>query len=428
MFPSHDRLKAKQTQYSGGSHSKSNLSITITTAIRSGASIREVHDIDPGYFLREKRKIQEYITWWLSQQVSTNLKTWKGVKYTGTDVNTLAIADWLNSNIKSTRSFKQKQLYVSGPPNSRKTTLLLKLLEYLRGYEIPTEVFYDLYLDPEPDLCWMDEYKGQKTIQWLNLFSQGAPMTLPVKGAQRLKVKNPPLIIMSNLTLEQVYHKTMEKNPELVRSLQARFLEIFLDSPLDLDNLEFIQEEIPPLEPAVSSTAVELTAQNTLRPVPVRTQSCQNLMLAALPSEEQQHQQVAPMELEKEETEGILLQSSNIQSEVLETHQLATRMGDVTNVSNAICSSVQSPPELIPSSATAQENGSEQCSTSTTEEDIDSHEYFARKMRERRRQKQAEDDDDDLIIENRKRKTTPTRSSSRLAALRKTNTTLTFIN
>ena len=105
----------------------------------------------------------------------------------------------------------------------------------------------------------MDEFKGAKTIQFINLLAQGAPMTLAIKGAQRLKVSNPPLIVLSNLTIEQVYHKTFEKNPELVRALQSRFLEIVLTEPLDLDNIAWPTDATSlPALPAEMESNVEI--------------------------------------------------------------------------------------------------------------------------------------------------------------------------
>lgn len=344
--------KAMKSQ--SGSRSKSNLSITITTAIQSGCSEREVHDIDPGYFLREKRKIQEYITWWASQQANTKSLSWKELTYNGTDVNTRLIVDWLNLNIKKSRAFKQEQLYISGPMNSRKTSLLLKLSEYLRTYEIPMEDFYDLYPHPEPDLLWMDEYKGQKTIQFLNLIAQGAPMTLRIKGAQKMKLKNIPLIVLSNLTIAQCYHKAVEKTPHLVEALQTRFLEITLTEPLDLDQIVWPQDQI-----VTTSTTESTTTHPPISPVKT-----------TIPD--------PPSDLE-----------------------LATAVADQSQdpkdpiVGDADSNLIQ---PAVATSAIAEV-------ASTTNEDIDNMEYFSRKMRQRRREKMAEEEEELPKIRKSKRLT-----------------------
>lgn len=329
-----------------GPRSKSNLSITITTAIQSGCSEREVHDIDPGYFLREKRKIQEYITWWDSQQANTKSLSWKELTYNGEDINTRLIVDWLNLNIKKSRAFKQEQLYISGPMNSRKTSLLLKLSDYLRTYEIPVEDFYDLYPHPEPELLWMDEFKGQKTIQFLNLIAQGAPMTLRIKGAQKMKLKNIPLIVLSNLTIAQCYHKAVEKTPHLVEALQTRFLEVTLTEPLDLDNIVWPTQENTVVQPAMEQSAIP--QEKTTIPDPP------NVPEPNTPT-----------------TVG-----SADSMEALPT----------------------TPMPEVPTTVSAQVEPS-----ATSNEDIDNMEYFSRKMRERRREKMAEEEEELPKIRKSKR-------------------------
>ncbi|AUM61630.1 Rep [uncultured virus] len=309
----------------GGAHTKSSLSTTITQAIQSGSSLKQVHDLAPGYFLREKKKIEEYITWWQSLQVNMKFVPWKTLSYVGTDVNTSLIVDWLNSNIKKSRAFKQEQLYVSGPPNARKTSLLLKLLEYLKAYEIPSENFYDLYPNPEPELLWMDEYKGAKTIQFLNMIAQGGPMTLPIKGAQRLKVANPPMIILSNLSIEQVYHKTQEKNPQLIQALQSRFLEIFLTDPIDLDNIVWNREATSPPaliveeNPMPQSPEISVSASVTQMQSPTHP---------SMPPPQVQAQQVDL----RSASDQISLQSTNMMLEGPEDTIHATNVGVIQSL------------------------------------------------------------------------------------------------
>ena len=353
----------KATSATSGPLSKSNLSITITTAIQSGCSEREVHDIDPGYFLREKRKIQEYITWWDSQQANTKYLSWKELRYNGEDINTKLIVDWLNLNIKKSRAFKQEQLYISGPMNSLKTSLLLKLSEYLRTYEIPMEDFYDLYPHPEPELLWMDEYKGQKTIQFLNLIAQGAPMTLRIKGAQKMKLKNIPLIVLSNLTIAQCYHKAVEKTPHLVESLQTRFLEIVLTEPIDLANIVFpTQEEVPPVAP-VTMTVTDMDP-HILQDMTVIDTDPHTLQDKTTTPDPPKDLECAPP------------------TSVPSTDNILTTAGSVEQS------------EKMP--ITPMDTGASVQASSISSEEIDNMEYFSRKMRERRREKMAEEEEEDL--------------------------------
>jgi len=66
----------------------------------------------------------------------------------------------------------------------------------------------------------MDEFKGQKTLQWMNEFRQGSKMTLRKKGSQYLKSKNIPVIILSNYSLSECYPKAA--NDGRLSTLEAR--------------------------------------------------------------------------------------------------------------------------------------------------------------------------------------------------------------
>lgn len=86
---------------------------------------------------------------------------------------------------------------------------MIELLSaYLSIYYIPTdESFYDHWDDANYDLAVLDEFRGQKTVQWLNLWLQGGVMCLPKKGSQYIKKYNVPTIILSNYELADIYKK-----------------------------------------------------------------------------------------------------------------------------------------------------------------------------------------------------------------------------
>ena len=92
----------------------------------------------------------------------------------------------------------------------------------------------------------MDEFKGQKTIQFLNQFVEGVNMTLRVKGGQKMKRTNPPVIICSNASLDSIYHKKAESNSVYLAALRTRFLEVCLgteDIPIKLDVAALFAED-----------------------------------------------------------------------------------------------------------------------------------------------------------------------------------------
>lgn len=157
---------------------------------------------------------------------------------------TRQLVEWCSLNIQCKRPIKQKQLYLHGPPNTLKSSFLAILVSYCTTFEIPSqEDFLDLYPDPEPELCYFDEFKaGKLTIQWWNSFLQGStptqPLTLKQKGKQGVKTSNPPVIIVSNYTLEENWKNAITLNPKAVDPLHVRLLVIEALTPLDLEGFK----------------------------------------------------------------------------------------------------------------------------------------------------------------------------------------------
>ena len=203
----------------------------IAKMIMEGKTLEEINESEPGYFMLNKRKLEDYETWVHCQRNKKSKDAWVAPDFTKlTDANK-QIAEWLCSNIRQPRKFKDPQLFITGKRNLGKTSLIEWLERSLSVYHIPiTEDFYDLYSD-DYDLVVMDEFKGQKTIQWMNLFLQGSKMNIRKKGSQMLKQKNLPVIILSNYSLGDCYPKARDDGR--LETLQARVLEVEVDSFID---------------------------------------------------------------------------------------------------------------------------------------------------------------------------------------------------
>lgn len=133
------------------------------------------------------------------------------------------------------RVFKQKQLYVwSDGPDVGKTHMVEQLASYCSIFHLPKSAFVDGYSSGLYDLVVCDEFKAQFTIQFLNEFLQGSNMHLNQKGTGTLKTDNPPMIFLSNCSLEDCYHKSNHTGQ--FRALLARFtvVEVPIGSKIDL--------------------------------------------------------------------------------------------------------------------------------------------------------------------------------------------------
>ena len=129
-----------------------------------------------------------------------------------------------------------------------------------------SEDFYDFYDDNQWDIVLLEEFRGQKTIQFLNEFCQGSMMTLRQKGKQALKVKNLPMIVLSNYRLTEVYSKSLANDASRLDTLRTRFFELHFDTPIDtraigealgLSSSEIDAILLPPPDPLSSIIPVD---------------------------------------------------------------------------------------------------------------------------------------------------------------------------
>jgi len=213
---------------------------TVAQMVLSGSTMKEVMLSDPGFFLLHNQKIQQYAAFVTEMRHQESLRSLVlPLVYLGEDLTTAAIVDWLNGNLLQDRPFKSRQLYLSGPPNYLKTSMIRRLEEGLRVLWAPmAEDNFDSYTE-DADLIVFDEFKGQRTIEFFNTFLQGGTVILKARYRSLEKKKNMPVIILSNHTLEEAYHKVAAINPLKLDPLRARLLEIQLGAPIDLDNIKF---------------------------------------------------------------------------------------------------------------------------------------------------------------------------------------------
>ena len=224
--------------------SKKSKSDIAAEMIQSSSSLQPIIQAMPGFAMLNLTKMiafRSYVTNVCSTKSLRHLDL--PIKYDGDHASTLYIIEWLNGNLLTSRRFKQRQLWIYGPPNTLKTSLLIKLNEYLRVYPVPLgEDFYDTYDDDAYDLIIADEYKAQKTITFLNDFLQGGmAMNLRIKGGQIMKRKNLPAIFCSNHSISEAYHKA---NAISISALKERFSEVYVDTPLDLDAIQFEKPKV----------------------------------------------------------------------------------------------------------------------------------------------------------------------------------------
>lgn len=117
---------------------------------------------------------------------------------------------------------KKRHLWIYGPSNTGKTTLLRKQMKE-KGeenfFEMPTNNDWVGYIDQY--YLYMDEFKGQLTVQQLNRICDGGAK-MNVKGATVQLRYDLQVIILSNYSIAECYSKV---EPHVLDSLYNRFFE-----------------------------------------------------------------------------------------------------------------------------------------------------------------------------------------------------------
>lgn len=149
-----------------------------------------------------------------------------------TNASTQRITQWLNENLMVVRPFATCQLYIYGPSQIGKTSLVQKLAECLRIFYVPDEDFYDDFSDEMYDLIVYDEFRSQKTIQFLNKFLDGSVCPLRQKGRQTVKKRNIPAIFLSNFSLNECYTKV---DADRLYTLQRRLVTVYCNEPINIE-------------------------------------------------------------------------------------------------------------------------------------------------------------------------------------------------
>jgi len=212
----------------------------IAKSVKLGCTLSDVDELHPGFMLNNLKKLREYMAYQALGKTRDDLKELHGITYHGDHAQTKEIVDWFNANLFEKRVHKQPQLYIWGPPNSGKTSVVRMLTEYLSVYWMPFDNQYcSGYSDEAYDLVCFDEFIGPnkfKAQSFINQFLEGTPnVQLPNRYEGLWKKKNIPVVICSNFSLGGLYY-----DKTILAQMNARVKEVTLTegSPIDYKNIK----------------------------------------------------------------------------------------------------------------------------------------------------------------------------------------------
>jgi len=113
-----------------------------------------------------------------------------------------------------------------------KSLLISKLRNYLNVYRVPAQgPYFPPWEDGKYGLIAMEELRAGWTVSDLLLFLDGSPTVLKIHGGLNHKNDNVPVIITSNQTFEQSYHRVDQAS---MRALLARVQVIEISEMIDV--------------------------------------------------------------------------------------------------------------------------------------------------------------------------------------------------
>ena len=190
---------------------------------------------EPGYFMERSKQVQDFMEYVHEAREADKKKNTKWTVLQETKEwgpSWLKVIRWLNFMIRqpSHHIGRPRHLFVHGNTRLGKTTRLINpLKERLHCYMLTKDELQNMPWRDDYDLCIMDDFKGQKSIIWMNEFLGSKNMLMRVPGGTHMrKTRIVPTIVISNFPLARCYPLMANSDDESFNALKDRFIEVEL--------------------------------------------------------------------------------------------------------------------------------------------------------------------------------------------------------
>jgi len=213
--------------------------LRVVQLIENGTSLDDLAKIEDykAFVANNLRKLKEYFSYldcrpkeilpenqfmWMNSSIPLNERSWD-LQY---------LLHWFNSGQhvhNRERPIRAKTLYLISPIGAGKTTLLTLLASMLRIYSMPDEDFYCTWDDKGYDLAVLDEFRGNKSLCFLNKWLDGQHLPLRRKGdTVYVKKHNVPTLVISNFGLRTLYSEAEAKMKGAIEPTLDRCQQVIL--------------------------------------------------------------------------------------------------------------------------------------------------------------------------------------------------------
>jgi len=211
---------------------KVSVSSKIVEAVRNGATLRDVRNNFGSFMLLHQKQVAEFITKTRDdvRLHEATLKWKKVLRFDGVmnhSFTNAQIAGWLNDHLLQQHKFRGMNLWVKGPTKCGKTSLVQRLIELgCQVFTVNNETEFFDGINDDTQLIVFDEFKAQKKITTMNGLCDGHNCRLNIKGGTYEITRPIPVLILSNFTCQEAYHKS---DQEHLKTLLGRFIHLVIN-------------------------------------------------------------------------------------------------------------------------------------------------------------------------------------------------------
>lgn len=198
-----------------------------TDMIKAGATVGELMEHNSGFYAQNSTRLRSFMREW-----KTHHRTLVPYEPAAPIAKIMRIRTWMESAMCQDRPPRSPQLYLSGAPGCGKSWFLSEIRASYRCFEkADDEDWWDEYDDDQFDCIIFDEFTGgDLKLKTLLRILDGHYIKLKQKGQYGgvEKRRNLPVILVSNLTPDEVYTKVA---PIRHKAFTSRLLKIAYVEP-----------------------------------------------------------------------------------------------------------------------------------------------------------------------------------------------------
>ncbi len=227
----------------------------ISSAIVDGKrSLKDFVATNATYLMLNSRKMQSLMT--ICDDNDNNLRVFPAFPLLVPMLNPILnascvqVLEWLLSVFQGTFGRTSSHLRISAETGAGKTYLSFLLSQFTVVYNMPDEKWLDSFDDGDQRLVIFDEYKAQKTIQFLNQFSDGANYPCPRRGVRPfLHSVKTPCLMLTNYSWIEAYPRALGTNESLLATVERRWIDVNFSGPDTLMPLcRYLQSLLPAVD------------------------------------------------------------------------------------------------------------------------------------------------------------------------------------